>query len=247
MATLLPTDLATPATDVRTELPVGERARRWFEVCLVLAVACGSPLIHAIYLLLNGPGAITTIAGAQWINGIFHEATALLLLAYVLSRRGLKFSYVGLRWSARDVGTGLLVAGVSLAAYVAGSLLAHSIHHWVYGSWQAGPTGRELFSHPRAATIPFALFALLTPFFEELIVRAYLMTEVVQLTGSSRIAVLLSIAVQTSYHLYYGWVGAISVSFLFLTFALYFARWRRALPLIVAHAIFDISAVFSLR
>jgi len=80
----------------------------------------------------------------------------------------------------------------------------------------------------------------MNPFFEELLVRAYLMTEIVELTGSSALAIAVSVAVQTSYHLYYGWSGALSLAFLFLAFALYFARSRRALPVVVAHGVFDI-------
>jgi membrane protease YdiL (CAAX protease family) len=247
METLLPTDLAKPAPGTLPGLPAGESARRWFELCLVLAVAFGGSLIHAIYLLKNGPGAVATLSGARWFTGIGHEAAALLLLGYVLSRRGLKFSYLGFRWSFREFGTGFLVAGVGLAAYMFGAILVHSTYLWLYGSWHAGPSPTELFSHSHAAAIPFALFAFLNPFFEELIVRAYLMTEIAELTGSRRMAALLSVLVQGSYHLYYGWARAISISFLFLTFALYFARWRRAFPIVVAHAFFDISAIFYLR
>jgi hypothetical protein len=69
------------------------------------------------------------------------------------------------------------------------------------------------------------------------------MTEVVELTGSSLLAVALSVLVQFAYHLYYGWAGAISLSFSFLTLSLYYARTRRALPIVVAHAFFDISAL----
>ena len=72
------------------------------------------------------------------------------------------------------------------------------------------------------------------------------MTEVIQLTGSSVLAVVLSTAVQFSYHLYYGWAGAISLGFLFLALSLYYVRTRRALPVIVAHGFFDIYALFRL-
>jgi membrane protease YdiL (CAAX protease family) len=87
------------------------------------------------------------------------------------------------------------------------------------------------------AAIPFVL---LNPIFEELIVRSYLMTEIIDLTGSVTLAVALSLAVQVSYHLYYGWWGALSLAFQFLVFALYYARWRRALPIIIAHGMFDL-------
>ena len=42
-------------------------------------------------------------------------------------------------------------------------------------------TARDFFAHPSVMAIPLAL---LNPFFEELLVRAYLMTEVMELTGS---------------------------------------------------------------
>ena len=61
-------------------------------------------------------------------------------------------------------------------------------------------------------------YSLLNPFFEELTVRAYLMSEVQDLTGSMNLAAFLSVVVQFSYHLYYGWTGAIALSFQFLIF-----------------------------
>jgi len=54
-------------------------------------------------------------------------------------------------------------------------------------------------------------FSLLNPFFEELIVRAYLMTEIMDLTGSAMLAIATSVLLQASYHLYYGWFGALAL------------------------------------
>jgi len=231
-----------PATTVTasnglTQVPVGERRKRWFELCLVLLVACGAPLANSLYLLVNGPEAMPHLTNARWAVGILQEVTALLLLGYVLSRRGLSLRYLGFRWSIRDTGIGILVAGLSFAAYVMGSLVVQFVHYSAYGSFANGRTASDFFAHPSMLAIPYFV---LSPFFEELIVRAYLMTEVVQLTGSSSLAVALSVAVQFSYHLYYGWVGAISVAFVFLTLALYYARARRALPVIVAHGFLDL-------
>ena len=103
----------------------------------------------------------------------------------------------------------------------------------------SSPSGRSFYSNPSSMIIPFSL---LNPFFEELIVRAYLMTEIAGLTGSYALAVAVSIAVQLSYHLYYGWAGVAALFFQFLIFSLYYARWKRALPVIIAHGFFDMSA-----
>ena len=72
------------------------------------------------------------------------------------------------------------------------------------------------------------------------------MTEVKALTGSWILSAALSIALQSSYHLYYGWLGAITLSFQFLAFAIYYARTQRATPIIVAHGFFDIIALIRL-
>jgi membrane protease YdiL (CAAX protease family) len=235
--------VASASTDVRAVVPAGEKRQRWFELCLVLLVACGSSILYSVYLLRNGPSAMPHISNARWSVGIVEEVTALLLLGYVLSRRGLRLSNLGLRWSLGDVGVGLLVTGISYAAYLLGSSLVHVFHYSTYGSLATGPTASDLFAHPSVMAIPFSL---LNPFFEELIVRAYLTTEVIELTGSSTLAVALSVAVQFSYHLYYGWTGAISLSFLFLTLAMYYVRTRRALPVIVAHGVFDVYGLLRL-
>lgn len=239
----LATNIASSSTSLRNELSAGERRQRWFEVCLVLLVACGSYILYSLYLLISGPSAAAEVSSVRWVLAIVQEATALLLLGYVLSRRGLRFANLGLRWSLRDVGVGLLVTGVSYAAYGLGHTLAQTIHHLLYGSFVTGPTAKDFFAHPSAVAIPWSL---LNPFFEELIVRAYLMTEVIELTGSSRLAIALSVGVQFFYHLYYGWVGAISLSFLFLVLALYYVRSRSALPVIVAHGFFDVYALLRL-
>src|ERR1700757_3458343 len=99
-------------------------------------------------------------------------------------------------------------------------------------------------SHTRP--VMFIPYALLNPFVEELIVRAYLMTEIFDLTRSGSLAVIVSVLVQSSYHLYYGWAGAISVAFLFVVFSLYYISSRRALPVIVAHGVFDLIALIRL-
>lgn len=224
-------------------LPDQEKRQRWFEVSLVLLLACGGFVLNAIYLLENGPGAMSGTSNVRWSVGIIQEAACLMLVGYVLSRRRLKFSNLGLRWSVSGVVVGLLIAVISYVVYGIGSALVQIGYRHMFGTMASSPRSSQFFGHPSVMFIPFSL---LNPFFEELIIRAYLMTEVADLTQSSALAVMVSVAVQFSYHLYYGWIGAISISFLFLVFALYYARARQVLPVIVAHGLFDIYALIRL-
>jgi membrane protease YdiL (CAAX protease family) len=238
-----PSALVGVSTNLQNEVNASEKRQRWFEVSLVLLVAFGGPILYSLHLLKAGPRAASEISSARWATGLVQEVSALLLLGYVLSRRGRKFANLGLCWSLRDVGMGFALVVASYLAYGLGYTLVQGIHQLAYGFPATGPTGRDFFGHPPLIAIPFSL---LNPFFEELIVRAYLMTEVIQLTGSSTLAVVLSVGVQFSYHLYYGWAGAISMSFPFVVLALYYARSRFALPIIVAHGFFDVYALLRL-
>jgi membrane protease YdiL (CAAX protease family) len=229
-------DAPATATIVQTE-----KRRRWLEVALVLIIAFGSSLLYSLYYLISGPPQGPSVSSLKYVAQILQQASTLLLLGYVLSRRGLDFRSIGLRWSSMDVGVGTILAIVSYVVYGFGYAFVRTFHHAVLGTES---TAKVVFGHP--PVVLAIAFCLLNPFFEELVVRAYLMTEVVELTGSTLSAVILSVLFQFSYHLYYGWAGAISLSFQFLTYALYFAHWRRAVPIVIAHGFFDVYGVLRL-
>jgi len=238
---------AVPATEMLPSAPSGrpanEKPLRWFEVSLVLSISLGNSLFNSLVILSHGLSAAPRISTPRVLLGMLSEATSLALLGYVLRRRGRRFSDIGLRWSARDIGVGAIVLVISYVFYVAGSYAIFFPHYWLVGTRVMGPTAKEIFGHPPIAFLPFSL---LNGFSEELIVRAYLMTEIFELTGSNAFAVFFSVLVQFSYHLYYGWWTAGAVSLVFLVYSLYFARWHRALPIIFAHEVFDLWALVRL-
>jgi membrane protease YdiL (CAAX protease family) len=86
-------------------------------------------------------------------------------------------------------------------------------------------------------------FICLNPFFEELIVRGYLMTEIVELGGSGGLSILISVAVQMSYHLYQGFTNGIVLTTVFAVFSIYFWRTRRLAPVVLAHLCVDAYAL----
>lgn len=208
---------------------------RWLELLIVFLISFANSILGSIYVLSRGQSHMPNVQTYTSANGILHESICLLLLGYVLSRRGLRIADIGFRWSITDIGRGLIVAIVADISYKVGIFLLNAI------TLSNSPTGSHVagqaLKNPSLLAIPYFL---LNPFFEELIVRAYLMTEIRALTKSWTLAVVLSVAVQTSYHLYYGWTRALSLSFLFVVFSIYYARRQKATPLIVAHGVFDI-------
>jgi len=93
----------------------------------------------------------------------------------------------------------------------------------------------------RGWSLPLLLiYVLINPIKEELIARAYVMSEVRFLTGRWWAAVVASVGLQVCYHFYQGVFAALSYSAVFLVFALYYARTRLILPVILAHLYFDL-------
>jgi len=212
------------------------RDQRWFELVLVLFIAFGSSFINSLFIMVQGPGTMASQQATRMASGILHEIICLALLGYILFRRGKKIRDLGLNWSILQVFTGLGLAVVAYIVYTLVGYLIYTIQRHL-AIPESFHTPLQIFGH---ATWMMLLYSCINPFFEELIVRAYLMTELRELTGSWTIAVTASALIQASYHLYYGWSTATAIFFQFLVFSIYFARSRKATPLITAHAIFDL-------
>jgi membrane protease YdiL (CAAX protease family) len=209
----------------------------------VLAISFGFFEYSSFLLLIGNSTGSIRVQNSDWSIGMFQEITSLLLLVYVLSRRKLRLRDLGLRWSISDLfrGTGLFVG--SYCAYWLGYFVVNAVHDAFFGLVQTGTSTGSSWGHMGYLAIPFVL---VNPVFEEMIVRAYLMTEIRELTGSATLAAVLSVGVQVSYHLYYGWQGALMLIFPFLVFAVYYARTRNATPALLAHGITDAISIFRL-
>jgi membrane protease YdiL (CAAX protease family) len=232
----IPNNPDSPAPAV---IPSSSKRLRYFELALVLLIALTTPFLGSLYVFIHGPQQFATASPFRFLSGIIHEILALLLLAYVLARRGQRFRDLGLKWSLKDLGSGLLLFLASFVSMIAAVFVLQFAHRLLYGSLLPMHSGREFWSHPGIRSLPYLL---LTPFFEEIMVRAYLMTELIDLTGSALLAVVVSAGVQVSYHLYYGGPVVLALFVNFFILSLYFARFRRPLPTLVAHYLQDVLA-----
>ena len=70
------------------------------------------------------------------------------------------------------------------------------------------------------------------------------MSELDYLTKHKSIGIIASIVLQTSYHLYQGWFSALYLSIMFTIYSLYFAKYRKIIPIILSHLYFDLAALF---
>jgi membrane protease YdiL (CAAX protease family) len=181
---------------------------------------------------------------ARWIELAAHQIGILFLVGYILRQSGRSFRDIGFRWSFKEITDGLWLYVAAYLFYRSGAFLIYSGYHLLSGSYPHYVDARQIFGHLPLFAFPFWL---LNPFYEEIVVRAYLMTEIRNLTGSVILSAAASVVLQTSYHLYYGWAGALALGIQFVAFVGYFAIWRRALPLAIAHGLFDLVGFIRLR
>jgi len=214
-----------------------ERALRELELLVVLFVAFGSSTVWALADWYRGVVHFVYPehrSVEQHVAYLLHYATSFAVLAYVLFRQRQGLRQLGLTADRRDV----LPALVLTACGFVPSFVAYRFGHGSY--W-------GVFVHPLASLAagmtlsPLLLATLLIgAAHEELIVRAYLMTEVMALGGSTIFAVLASTGCQTLYHLYQGTEPALIAGCHFLIASIYYAYRRRALPVILSHFLYNV-------
>jgi membrane protease YdiL (CAAX protease family) len=226
--------------------PEGEPPKRLraLELGLVLLVVFSQLVAISVFAVLTGTTNLygSSPGHAFTLVGILMELGGLALLGYVLFRQGRSFANLGLGFSWKDIPRSVLVIILGYVAFII---------WWIAIGLTYRLTGHALNSTPHNVdflssmlSVWGILFLILNPFFEELIARAYVISEIQFLTGSSTLAVLFSVLLQSSYHLYQGVIPALLTTSLFTVFSLYYVKTKRIMPVIFAHMFFDFLALF---
>lgn len=120
----------------------------------------------------------------QLTHGITHQVSSLALLIYVLFRQGRSLKDIGLSFKWRDIPVSLALYVAAYLAYYLTYILSYYFYFFVTGSllklWDDMPqiVGYRL-------SIAVIVFISINPWFEELIVRAYTMTEVLVFSNNT--------------------------------------------------------------
>jgi len=217
----------------------------WFvEVAFLVPAVIGA--VDALAAHLGGTGTIQRVPAI--VTG--HPAANLVLAALsylpigvmvplallLLNRTGQHLPELGLTkpgWRT-DVWPG---AGIAAAGYGAVLVLAIVLAPLIRDD-------KKLFSAPAIGHLPDyyvvygIVIAAVSASAEEILVSGYLLTRLEQLGWNPRRALVLSLALRTSYHVYYGLGFLLTIPFgYFATRS--FQKHRRLMPPIIAHFLYD--------
>ncbi len=247
-----PYDPGTPEITVR-----GSRARRLLtaEVWIVLGLSLGQTAVYAAVRLVDRLTRVealgdqtATLNPSQsprpWLDltyqllGIGFGLVPVALALYLMAQpRGLRAALERIGLNAARPGRDLL-AGVGLAAvigipglalYAAGRALGLSVHISTSGldaAWWTVPV--------------LLLSALHNALLEEVVVVAWLMDRLHRIGWATPAAIAASALLRGTYHLYQGPAMAAGNVVMGVVFALAYLRWRRVMPLVVAHTLLDV-------
>jgi membrane protease YdiL (CAAX protease family) len=217
----------------------GPPRRRLLALGLVLFVSFGHFIFYSAYSLV---GAIDTRQiKASLVGTLISEAGSLAVLWYVLSGQGRGLKDIGWNFEWMDI---LRAVALVFSSRVAEYLVWIPVQLSYYSYFGHYLTPKSLHGMLGVGISGLSIaFVCLNPFFEELIVRGYLMSEVVDLGGNGLLAIFLSIAVQMSYHLYQGLANGIALTVGFAVFSIYFGKTHRLAPVVLAHLCIDAFAL----
>jgi membrane protease YdiL (CAAX protease family) len=217
------------------ELDLQRRSVLKVEVLVVLCIAAAPDLANAILShFVDWPDGTLALETAGWLDRSLRVGAAVLYLMWRSGESWATFGLKRVRWTDPLVGLLLyLTAMMSVFALYMGSGIE-------YG-FTAAPQVAEGFALP-ADPLDWALLgvgSIANGFVEEIAITAFLLTRLERLWGSTLVALLATVLVAASYHLYAGVEGVVNAFLAFTVHTLWFVATRRLWPAIFAHMFAD--------
>ena len=204
---------------------------------MVLGGAFGISVLGSIMSVLDRSTPPPDISehGLEFL--LAFESAVLLVLGAFLGVRNWTFARIGLRPSRIDtlIGVGLAAATYACSVVIWIALSAANLQPTYLGGGSSLVKG--------GLVLPVVIAAsCLNSVYEEVFVCGYLITAARE-QGKLSWGVNASIAIRLAYHLYQGGMGVIGIIPFGLICAVWYARTARLWPVMVAHAMIDLTAL----
>jgi membrane protease YdiL (CAAX protease family) len=235
----------TPAHPHGTEI-VRTTWELWIETGVVVVLAVLPPLYDAVASLILWDGSKHPFLDSQSYLTVWAMQTAVPVL-YLTWRSGESWAKFGLSRPriAKDGLAWLLIFLADVTAWSAAwFIIAQLLGDATVEALQN--MSRNVFTAPAGVEyvlLPFSSSA--NGFAEELIMRGYLIPRFERLLGSSTKAVLVSMVLFASYHMYQGPAAVISIAVAGLVYGIAFCWLRRLWPIALAHATWNFFAAMA--
>jgi membrane protease YdiL (CAAX protease family) len=198
------------------------------EFTLVLFVAFASAILASLVAISNyNPNAeIAAFGDAHLWSLVGYEIVVTPVIFFILRHSGWKWPDFHVNYSNRGTAEGLVLAVI---AFVVLTVTEHAV-------------GQVNITPPSASVVAVLVVSLLNPWYEELLVCAFVIEALRKRFGLAA-AVNVSIAIRLTYHLYQGPPAFIMFAIFGLLVTLFYVRTGRLWPVIVAHSLLDFTGL----
>lgn len=214
----------------------------YFELLVTVGLLAIPSTIQGLYLLAHPGADLHATDNAPWnfAFGLIQELLLIGLVIHILHLHRERLDTLSPDPKKIDAAwaVALLIGGwIAIAATLRAS-------QTLFHGTNVEPQNVDLFQ-ARLSPLYFALM-IVNPFAEELIVRGFLQTRLRQAGWPSAAIVLISVGVQTAYHVYQGLPSALALGAGFLIWAIFYQATRRLWPVVGAHLIMDVVAMLQM-
>lgn len=220
---------------------------RLLELFLILAIAVAPSLFSSISIFLTGYEYEAIIdprsALLLWGRKIITNLAAIASVIYVLFRQGRKLSHIGFYFSKTDFPNSILLTVFAYLAIGLSWVVIYYIYYLATGHILSEPITKNIEFLKSGITAWSLLAMIINPFYEEIVVRAYTMSEIKYLTKNNILAIIFSVALQASCHLYQGNISVLLLAPIFLVYSFYYSKTQRIMPIILSHMYLDFIAL----
>jgi membrane protease YdiL (CAAX protease family) len=200
------------------------------EFCLILLVGFGPWMVFLLPNIMRPKPVVANNAGVLWFPLV--ELMLLVPVLWIGKLRGWSLGTFGSKISWKATGAGILL-------FLVAELVMVGI---TYGAGIIHPEPPAVVAAGRLAVLPILLMSLINPLYEEALETGYFIHRLKRF--GMWVAVLSSAAFRGLLHFQFGINAALSTLGMGVVFAFVYWRWRQLWPLIVAHSLTDLLALF---
>ena len=214
------------------------------ELIIILIIGFGFPLFFSTFSLLG----LSSEYNQSWLirltsQGFYiivaHEIIALIVILYILKVRGMNFKTFDFGFSFRLILVALLLVFVS-----------YILRGFLYMVLKLTELLPETFvnnthNNLQVNWISLALVTIINSFYEEFILIGYIFKRLEKYHPA--IIIGLSLLIRESYHTYQGWISLLVIIPMGLIFGLYYYRYKKLWPVIMAHGFSNLFTFWSME
>lgn len=212
----------------------------WAEFIVVVLLGFGNFIMASFYFLFmsrNKVGANIILTTDSTLTTLAYEIMIFAVIWAFLKAREWRMSDFGVNISVKTVGAGIFVFVLTFLLFRVGMTLLYLLlteeYFWGYAS-----------IHNELNPISSLLFIVFNSIYEEGIVTGYVITAL-RRSKSPGFAVNVSTGIRFLYHIYQGpWTVATIIP-MGLMYGHIYARWKRIIPLIIGHTMYNMLFFFS--